>query len=317
MRAFALIQTGGTISSAYSDKGDVISAGKVTSFPLLGTPAETVSPFCILSENLTAERLERLGDCVEDCLTRHPCAVITHGTDTLAFTAAYLALRLAGRRDKAVFLVSSDFPLSEKEANGWDNLRLTAAALRQSDLCGVFVPYRNIGEAPRLHFAARVLPLRAFDGALFSADNRICGQLCGDRLILTEKSRGGTLPPGPLRRLTAPVTFVTATPFTDWTALAHRLRAEGGTAVIEGYHSGTVRTDGADGMAALRGLPVYLAGGRRGPKYESLQTLPDGVRAVDNVSPLVLSVKVRLAVANLPPSQRLDYIVSPSADEFF
>ena len=50
----------------------------------------------------------------------------------MPLTGRVPALRLAGRRDKAVFLVSSDFPLSEKEANGWDNLRLTAAALRQS-----------------------------------------------------------------------------------------------------------------------------------------------------------------------------------------
>lgn len=311
-----LINCGGTISSDYD--GDTIRAGKVDSFAALGCVSETVSPFCILSENMTDERLDELGDCVQTQARSADGLVITHGTDTLCYTAAYLGLRFADI-EKPVLLVSSDFPLSDPRANGHDNLRLAAQVL-QSGRAGVFVPYRNKGEQARLHYATRLLELRAFDGALFSpfakkADEETAQEGNGKRLgaprITAERFAAGN-------PQAARVEFVQPYVGYDYTVLAARLRQSGGAAVLAGTHSGTVRTEGENSALALAGLPVFLAGGLEGAKYASLRLLPPSVTVCDNITPVALYEKVRLAYRCFTDeAERLAYIRANTAHEYF
>ena len=113
-------------------------------------------PYTCLSENITAERLNLLLDCVKESLAEDTCGVIvTHGTDTLQYTAEFLALGL-GRPEKSVCIVSSNYPLDDKRANGNVNFAAAVAMVREGH-GGVFVPYRNSDGRVHVHFAARLL----------------------------------------------------------------------------------------------------------------------------------------------------------------
>ena len=79
-------------------------------------------PYRILSENMNAGYVNRLADCVRKVMARNDSEgiIITHGTDTLQYTAALLSY-VFGTDCVPVLLVSSDFPLEDERANGMAN----------------------------------------------------------------------------------------------------------------------------------------------------------------------------------------------------
>ncbi len=118
--------TGGTIACSRSD--GALSPDADNSYALLqrfdsaDVRFTTASPYFVLSENLGTAHLRRLYDCLTGYdLSCFDGVIIAHGTDTLAYTAAYLSLRL-GLCDTPVVLVSAAYPLSDSRTNGFVNL---------------------------------------------------------------------------------------------------------------------------------------------------------------------------------------------------
>ena len=315
MKKITLINCGGTISSEYD--GMIMRPGIITSFDELGGRIQKVkTPFCMLSENMTWQALCDLGDCVEEELGSAEAVIITHGTDTLAYTAAYLGLRLAGT-DVPVMIVSADYPLSNPMSNGSANLMCALAAIDGGAPGGVYVPYRNPFERPLLHVSTRLLSSRDFDGGLNSALGKVCGDTDrSGKFMLREKiephkfelkSKGKS----------KPVHLVFANPAIDYAALAEYARKSGAAFVFAGYHTGTINS-GADGIGKLCGIETYLAGGTSGEKYQSIEQMPEFVRVIDNIAPITLYTKVRLAHEHFATEQeRLAYIHANVFGEYF
>ena len=94
--------TGGTISCSVSD--GVLAPDSQNGSYLLGLARqagvrddfETVQPFSVLSENMTPDCLRQLRRCITERLGEgYDGVIVTHGTDTLAYTAAYLDFKAA------------------------------------------------------------------------------------------------------------------------------------------------------------------------------------------------------------------------------
>ena len=103
-----VVFTGGTIGSRIDQSG-YISAVREAPFLLLEMYREQYGddvdffveePYCILSENLQADHLLRLAACVESMLEQEDLEgiVITHGTDTLQYSAAFLGYIFGGAK---------------------------------------------------------------------------------------------------------------------------------------------------------------------------------------------------------------------------
>ena len=317
MKAITLIMCGGTISSEYD--GNIVRPGKVTSFKELeGRTVKVTTPFCILSENMNYALLKRLGDCLQSEIDAGAEAVIiTHGTDTLAYTAAYLGLRFAGIRIP-VMIVSADYPLSNIESNGRNNFLCALRAIDESEVCGVFVPYCNRFDRPLLHFSTRLLSSRDFDGGMNSAMGSVCGFIDpSGHFVLQEYPDPH---PVALIERDAPkkaVQFVYANPGLDWRALGESARKTGDAIVVAGYHTGSINTT-AEGICHLEGVDVYLTGGIKGEKYASHEALPSFVRSIDNIAPIALYTKVRLSYACFTrENERIAYLYANTFNEFF
>ncbi|MBQ7377643.1 MAG: asparaginase, partial [Clostridia bacterium] len=126
------------------------------------------SPFFVLSENMEASYLLMLSDAVRKACEEADGVIVTHGTDTLAFTAAYLGYLFSDSL-KPIVLVSSRAPVGEPDANGVDNLAAAVALIEDSAAHrGVFVSYRNLGEHTKILRATRVLMQSAFTDAVCS-----------------------------------------------------------------------------------------------------------------------------------------------------
>lgn len=173
-----IIFTGGTIGSRVDQSG-YISAVGTAPFLLLemyreqfGNDIDFVveEPYCILSENLRADNLLRLASCVETMLEQQDDLegiVITHGTDTLQYTAAFLGYVFGGA-GVPVVLVSSNYVLEDSRANGFMNFCYALEFIKGGYGEGVFVSYCNPGGLPTLHRAVRLQPPTPYSDAVFS-----------------------------------------------------------------------------------------------------------------------------------------------------
>ena len=156
----ALIFTGGTIGSEIKSDGyiapadggkyDILSGYNIEDFNIF-------KPYTILSENLDDKRLVSLLKCISENLENCDGIIVMHGTDTLQYSAAAAAYAF-GLDTIPIMFVSSNYILSDSRANGRDNFSCAFDFVKNNRGHGVFISYKNTGECPKIHRAARVLP---------------------------------------------------------------------------------------------------------------------------------------------------------------
>ncbi len=101
--------------------------------------------------------------------------LITHGTDTLPFTATMLQL-LFGKRDVIIALVAAFFPLGDPRSDAVINITAAMALLTQHEpRKGVFIPFRGTGHDVVLHHATNVQQMSADAGSFHSFYNAAAG----------------------------------------------------------------------------------------------------------------------------------------------
>ena len=94
--------------------------------------------------------------------------LITHGTDTLPFTATLLQL-LFGKRDVSIALAAAFFPLADPRSDATANITAAMALLTQPEpRKGVFIPFRGTGRDVTLHHATNVQQMSADAGSFHS-----------------------------------------------------------------------------------------------------------------------------------------------------
>ena len=181
MKNILLVFTGGTIGSAVSD--GVIDTNKTQGFKLLelfhheDPQAEdiqfsTLLPLQILSENMAPSAWQILINAiVSQNLANYDGIIITHGTDTLAYTAAALSYYFNALK-VPMLLVSSDYSLDDARANGLSNFRCAVDFIRQNIRAGVFVPYANQNQTMQVHHAARLTCSLQLTGDFYSVQNK-------------------------------------------------------------------------------------------------------------------------------------------------
>ncbi len=129
-------------------------------------------PYQVLSEHMTTEYLEKLADCLrreDPGQGKYDGVIITHGSDTLAFTAAFLGELLRGC-PVPVFLLAAQRPIEDPESNGIENAVATTALIREiserisggqekrmpAEDSPVYIVYRNSDGELYLHRASEL-----------------------------------------------------------------------------------------------------------------------------------------------------------------
>ena len=97
--------------------------------------------FCQDSVNLQPQQWPELAQRIYDCCDRYDGIVVTHGTDTMAYTAAMLSFMLH-RIPIPVVLTGAQRPLIHPESDGLSNLHC-AFAMAASGIGGVFVAFHS------------------------------------------------------------------------------------------------------------------------------------------------------------------------------
>ena len=141
-----LVLTGGTIGTVIGEDGmrrlpeedgwePMLIRALRERAPELLLDVKVRVPYQVLSEHMTPDHLEKLAACLrEEDLTQYDGVFVTHGSDTLAYTAAYLGELMQGC-PIPVFLLATQRPLEDPENNGVENT-LAAAELLQETVAG-------------------------------------------------------------------------------------------------------------------------------------------------------------------------------------
>ncbi|MBQ6946695.1 MAG: asparaginase [Clostridia bacterium] len=272
----AVIFTGGTIGSRCKDEW--IGVDPATRYVLLkpfenkGFDFIPFAPYTILSENLSATELNLLQDAVSTALADRPDGIIvTHGTDTLQYTAAALAYAFADT-SVPIVLVSAAYPLEDQRTNGFANFEGALALMQSRPGGGVFVSYKNEREKEvTIHSATRLLQHAETSADVYSIDNAVFaaykdGLLSRGSLPLPRGKGMGKIHYADL----ANVLVVESAPGNPYDYDLTQVRA----ILLKPYHSATLATENENlgklcKEARDREIPVFLCSVRTGAAYES------------------------------------------------
>jgi L-asparaginase len=228
-----------------------------------------VEPFSELSENLTGEHLSWLVQAVSEKMNGgYDGVIVTHGTDTLQYSAAALGYAL-GNDTIPVCLVSSNFPIEDPRSNGLDHLHAAISLSRQGRERGVFVLYRNTGEERvECHRATRLSASVVHSDRVSSVGECPYGWISSDgsweKNPRYEEEKDALSAP---ESLSLPaqshgILRVFLYPGMVYPTLSDEIRA----VLLDPYHSGTVdaKSEAAHAFfreAAERGIPVFVTDG--------------------------------------------------------
>ena len=289
------ILTGGTIGSSIGEDGIARPTADVSS--MIGDDSQLRVPYNILSENLDGKHLNLLMEETAAVIKEGECEgiIITHGSDTLQYSAAMLDLVFGGV-DLPIVLVAANYVLTDLRSNGKANLYFAQRFIKEKRSNGVFICYKNEGEAVKIHRGRDVLPHEAFSDVLKSmggscfAEYKYDSDMSAavykqDGCEIRDDSYDGRIP-----RLDDPGCVLRIEPYPG---MGYPVIGSDVKAVLLGsYHSGTVGIN--DGLknflsaAKDKGTDVYLCGlSRAGTEYESISTYDElGIKAIYDVSPV-------------------------------
>lgn len=307
----AIVFTGGTIGSAAKD--GVISVNGGAKRALLSKASartgkiydfDQYEPYTVLSENVSGKEITLLVECMSQILKKdYKGVVVTHGTDTLQYTASLLSY-LLGANTPPVVLVSSDYPLDDERANGMDNFIAATEFIENGCGKGVFVAYKNPGENVKIHRGGRLLPAVAYSGAIYSVRNSFYGEYIDGKFIKNEKYVAipdEITPIGEVKLSEYANGILWIKPYAGlfYPPLSASVKA----VLHDSFHSGTVRTDGtavARFAAELKekNIPLYLTGATgKGAHYESTRKYGElGFKILPEISPVAAYCKLWLAL---------------------
>lgn len=307
--------TGGTIGSTV--QGDFIGTDRKKPYLLLESyrrafgidfAYDTATPYTNLSENNTGDTLRVLmASVAEAAKGDYDGIIVTHGTDTMQYSAAALSYALADVKIP-VMIVSSNQPIEHPASNGLANLRGALRFVAEVGAPGVFVAYQNEGEPVTVHRGTRLCESLAYTDAVYSIYNSFYGifeegkpfvknpayrELSNEMPAIGAQPLGADCkeilrvspyPGNPYRPLTSDVRYILHT----------------------SYHSGTVNTESEQvkaffAAAKKAGVTTFLTGVAPGAAYDSTRFFEEmGILPLYNIAPIAAFVKLWLLTAGDP-----------------
>ena len=136
---------------------------------------------CLDSSNIRPEEWQRLAQTIFALRLDFDGIVVSHGTDTMAYTASAITFMLPNL-DRPVVFTGSQLPLADILSDGPDNLR-TAFAMAASGCSGVFLAFDR-----KVMLGCRAVKVRASGFSAFESINaRYAGLVSNRGLVLDNR----------------------------------------------------------------------------------------------------------------------------------
>ncbi len=181
-----LLTTGGTIACTPGEEGleprrpAVMERALDQLRPYYDIAVQDV--MCLDSSNIRPGEWQKIARTIYERRQDYDGVVISHGTDTMAYTASAVTFMLPGI-DRPVVFTGSQLPLTDILSDGPDNLR-TAFAMAASGHPGVFVAFDR-----KVMLGCRAVKVRASNFSAFESVNaRYVGVVSSQGLVINEKA---------------------------------------------------------------------------------------------------------------------------------
>lgn len=302
------IFTGGTIGSTVV--GDTIDTDTKKPYRLLREyrrrypidfTVKVMEPYTELSENCTGEHITTLIRVLTEQVGKYDGIVLTHGTDTLQYTAAALGYAL-GNDVPPVCIVSANHPIEDERSNGIDNLCAAISLIREGGHRGVFVPYRNEGETVTVHRATRMSAGLVFSDRMDSVWGEPYGKMDESFRFVPSAGYAERADEKEAPRLCALTaeneSVIRLFPYPGMTYPILTEKTE--CVLLDTYHSGTVNTGSAAARAFFaeareKGVKVFVTGATGEPTYASTDAYGElGIVTLPRISPIAAYMKLWL-----------------------
>lgn len=278
-----IIFTGGTIGSDLSS-GTVGLSDQSRGLLLDGyafrygqdVEFDVFHPVDTLSENIQKENLYEIVKCIKSLdLSRYDGIVLTHGTDTLVFTASYLSHVLD--IDIPVVIVSALYPLTDGRSRGIENLRGAVLFIRRG-LKGVYCSYTNTDDESSI-YDGRKIAVQELTGDILSVRGKVA-TLCKDEVIFNQNYEYGNNVVFDGIELNNDIISISSHGLADFNYFVGKKPK---AVLISTYHSGTICTQGRGENAVEfinyceeNDIPVVLTGFTKGANiYDSAINIPE------------------------------------------
>lgn len=318
-KKICVIFTGGTIGSDSDGKNLSLSGGSKKMLIDMYCRAygndiafDELSPVNMLSENVQISDLEKLYDCIKSVNAReYDGIIITHGTDTLCFTANLLSQTTAGL-NLPIVLVSALHPLTDARSHGVENFAGAVQFIEQAGLSGVYCSFKNDGEPVKIHLGSRMTYPDEVTGFYHSVAGAHLAHVENGKVVFNrsplvptaEEIKAKSEKPIPFA-LDTKVTHVTMRGLLDFSVYDfthNKPRA----VIAELSHSGTICTEGEElnflkfaDYCKEHNVEVVIAPVMSGAGvYASMKYLPENVYTAYDLSIEMTIAKVMLALGN-------------------
>ena len=278
-----------------------------------------IEPYIELSENNTGEHIKKLSSCVTDNLDKdYDGIIITHGTDTLQFSAAALGYAISSH-SIPICIVSANRPIEDEKSNALYNLWAAVTFIKNEYGHGVFVPYKNEkDDFIKVHRGTRLVASRAFSDEVASIFDSEFG-FFDNRFVFHKntdyKEADDAMPPLDTSKLCGfshEILFLPAYVGMSYPTLDKEIKY----ILLSSYHSGTINTKSQAALeffenAKKLGIKVYLTGVSDAPEYESATLFEDlAIIPLKNISPIAAYVKLWLVSSNRESEKHLQNSLS-------
>lgn len=261
-----------------------------------------VEPYTFLSENVTGEQLTLLGNCLLSQINNgYDGIIVTHGTDTIQYSAAAMSYLLSNAPLPIMF-VSSNLVLDNPDGNGLDNFSHAVEFICNQRGKGVFVVYRNNNHIVYVHRGTRLLPHLPYSDELYSIGDTFYGSynnacyLKNPAYLVSHK--GDILALKLPEKWSSDILRLFPYPGMEYPKLSSHTQA----VLLDTYHSGTLCsiTPGMSDFfaeAADRNIPVFLTGADSGLNYESVKAWKQlQICTLPKAAPIAMYVKLWMAM---------------------
>ncbi len=240
--------------------------------------------------------------------------IVTHGSDTVSYTACALAYAL-GNDCIPTVIVCADLPLSDRRSTGHINLRAATVLIASGEARGVFSVYKSTESEATIFRGSRLLRHRAYESELSGV-----GEPYGKVSFIAPASPIFTKNPlfdeaaDELEPLDfklgkiCPVTVMTVYPSMACQTPARSCRA----VMLSTYHSGTLDTKNPHikrlaRACKRRGIPIYANGLGANADYESMgdYTALGIHRLPPLTSPVAMLIKLWVLISNGEDTEKL------------
>jgi L-asparaginase len=145
------IHAGGTIASIFTETGfrpelsfaDLLrrADGKLVGDRIIASALSPLGEFGVDSASMQIHHIQKIAKAICDSYDQHDAFIITHGTDTLAYTASMLSFMLQGIQ-KPVIVTGAQKTLEDENCDVIGNLETTLLAASTFN-CGVWVAFNK------------------------------------------------------------------------------------------------------------------------------------------------------------------------------